>query len=173
MMQPVENFGIAAEAVLPEALVIDFRKLIALDRDPEKQAALRRILIEEEDKLARNRKQLENIERLARRGRELLRESKATRERAKETRSASELRDYRRSLELMETIQQLFENFHHHLRTIYPYSVKLHDKIVGICATLEEARRRAQRFADANPEVFVTVVDARQGRSETFYQQPS
>jgi hypothetical protein len=30
MTQPVENLGIAAEAVLPETLVIDFRKLIAL-----------------------------------------------------------------------------------------------------------------------------------------------
>jgi hypothetical protein len=95
----------------------------------------------------------------------LLRGSKAAHGRVKEIKSASELRDYRRSLELMETIQQLFENFHHHVRTIYPYSVKLHDQIVGICATLEEARRRAQQFADANPEVFVTVVDARQARS--------
>jgi hypothetical protein len=173
MTQSIENFEVAAEVVLSEAPVIDFRKLIALDTDPEKQANLRRILIEEEDKLAKNRKQLEITERLVRKGKDLVRESKARSERAKGIKSANGLRDYRRSVELMETIQRLFENFHHQLRTVYPYCVKLHDEIVGVCATLDEARRRAQQFADANPEYFVTVVDARQGRSETFYQQTS
>jgi hypothetical protein len=171
MTHRFKDLELAAEAALGEAPAIDFRKLIALDHDPKKQDALRRILIAEEDKLARKRKQLEDIERLSRKGRELVRTSKARHEAANGTRSADGLRDYRVSVELMETIQQLFESFHHHVRTIYPYSVKLHDEIVGICATLEEARRRAQEFADANPDVFVTVVDARQGQSETFYQQ--
>ena len=69
----------------------------------------------------------------------------------------------------MALTQQLFENFHRRLLTTYPYSVKLQDRTVGVCATLDEARRRARHFANANPQAVITVVDARRNQSETVH----
>jgi hypothetical protein len=159
---------LAAEIGSARTLVIDFRQLLRLDPDPQKQACLRSILIEELDKLANNGERLETASGLTRKGKGLIAKGRAHLEGQNHSNAVSSNRDYHRSLELMETIQQLFENFHRRLQTIYPYSVTLRDEVVGVCATLDEARQRAQRFADANPEAVVTVADAEQGRSELF-----
>ena len=159
-----------AEAAGDGMLVIDFGKLIRLDSDPTKQAFLRRMLIEEEDKLAANREQLEKRIRLAAKAREQIGDGRVRLGRLNGIKSPGNALDYRRSVELMETMQQLFENFQSRLRSIYPYSVKIQDEVVGVCTTLEEARRRAEQFAEANSDVVITVLDERHGRSETFHR---
>jgi hypothetical protein len=146
-----------------KARIIDLRELITLDADPERQASLRRLLVEEENKLASNREQLENAAQRVSEGKKRL-------ERIKRTGAESGNPDG--AAALMELTQQLFENFHRRLLTKYPYSVKLQNKTVGVCATLEEARRRARNFANANPQAVITVVDARQDRSETVCSEP-
>lgn len=163
MTQHFSNPEIAADAGSAEALIVDLRKLLT-EADPDKQSRLRQILIEEEDKLSKDREQLEKSARWVRDGKKRV-------ERLKTIMSTRKNSADRSLLSVMELTQTLFENFNRRLLNEYPYSVKLHNEVVGVCETLEDARRRAQQFADGNPEVFVTVVDARRGRTETFYQE--
>jgi hypothetical protein len=158
---------IVADGGSAESLIIDFRAVLNLDPDPDKQAILRRLLIEEVDRLAENREQLERQARLVRKGEELVRQGRKHLERQ----NGTESRDFQRSVELMDTIQRLFENFHQRVLDRFPYSVKLQDRIVGVCVTLEEARSRAQQFADANPQAHVALVDTKQARTETVRPQ--
>ena len=153
-----------------ETRIVDLRELVTLDTDPDRQASLRRILVEEVDKLAKNRERLENCDRLAASaGTPDTRGRRRPPTRLNGPGSSRHTRKYQRTLDLMEAIQQLFENFHRRLLTKYPYSVKLRDKTVAVCATFAEARRRAQRFAVANPEAVVTVIDASKGRTRTWH----
>jgi flagellar biosynthesis GTPase FlhF len=153
----------AADTTSANTLVVDFRKLLSLDADPEKQATLRKLLVEEENKLARSREQVENSERLASKCAEQIRQGKARLERLSGTRSTLDTSKFQRSVNLMETMQELFDNFQRRLLNKYPYTVELQDTTVGVCSTLEEARRRAQQFADANPGRVVTIIDRSNG----------
>jgi hypothetical protein len=148
-----------------KARIIDLRELITLDADPQRQSSLRKLLVEEENKLASNREQLENAARLVRDGKDQL-------ERVSKSGLAENNSHDRAAVEVMALIQQLYENFHRSLLTKYPYSVKLQDRTVGVCATLDEARQRARHFANANPQAVNTVVDAQQDRSEIVCSEP-
>jgi hypothetical protein len=150
----------SSEVGSTKALVVDFRKLIQLDPDPEKQATLRGLLIEEADKLAKNREQLKKSERSIGKGREQIRRGRERVERRpNEIAPQRDNRDDDRTLELMESVQQLVVNFHTGMLSVYPYVVKLQDRIVGVCATLDEAGRRAEQFAKANPPAVISAVD--------------
>lgn len=133
--------------------IIDLRELVALDGDPGRQASLRKLLIEEEDKLAINRERLEGSARVVADG-------KARIERLKGIKSSNTNLNDHGLQQVMELTQRLFENFHRRLLTEYPYQINIQDRTVGVCATLDEARRRAEQFADANPGAIVTIVDA-------------
>jgi hypothetical protein len=163
MTKPFSKAELAANAGSGKTLVIDLRKLTALDPDRDKQAKLRRFLIEEEDKLASNREELENSARRVREGKQRI-------ERLRKIKAAHDNLDDHGLARVKALTQRLMENFHRRLHEEYPFSVKLQETIVGVCATLEEARRRAQEFARANSEAVVTIVDARHGRSEIFHQ---
>jgi hypothetical protein len=147
----------AGDATLAKTLIFDLRKLTSLDSDPDKQAILRKLLVEEADKLASNREQLENHTRLAAKAGAQIRESREHLERLDGFKSPGDTRDCQRSVDVMEIIQQLVENFRRQLLTMYPYSVTLRNEIVSVCGTLDEARRRAQQFANINPGAVVTV----------------
>jgi hypothetical protein len=167
-----QSAKIAVDIGAPKTLIIDLRELFRLDSDPEKQEVLRRLLIEELDKLARKREQQEELESLILRGREQVRNGGDRYEQQEQSNPASDNRDDRRTLELMETIKQLLENFQTRVLSMYPYAVKLRNTVVGVCATLDEAERLAKQSASANPdEAVVTVFDARQDRSETFHPE--
>jgi hypothetical protein len=159
----------AFEAGSAKALVIDFRNLIQFDSDLEKQATLHRLLIEEIDKLAKNREQHEESECLIEKGRERIGNGRDRVERQNKISPAGrDNRDEHRTLELMESMRQLFVNFHNRLQRVYPYAVELQGRVVGVCATLDEAKRRAEQFANANPQAVISVVDAAQLSSESF-----
>ena len=151
------NNKLAADTGSAKTLIIDFRKLLSLETDSDKQVMLRRLLVEEADKLSRKQAELNSALRAP--------QHEARFERVEITKSPHKSDD-RGLLGVMEVVQALLENFHRRLLNEYPDSVKLQETIVGVCATLDEARQRAQQFADANPEAVVTVVDAEQGRSE-------
>ncbi len=131
---------LAAETGSAKTLIIDFRKLLSLETDFETQVALRRVLVEEADKLSRKQAELNSA--LS------TRQHEARFERVEITKSTHK-NDDRGLLGLMEVTQALLENCHRRLLNEYPYSVKLRETIVGVCATLVEARQRAQQFADA------------------------
>jgi hypothetical protein len=166
-MAPFSGAESAADVASAKILVVNFRRLLSLDTDSEKQATLRKLLVEEEDKLAKNREQLEKAARLTRKGADQVREGRERLEQLNAIKSKHDIKrdtpDYRRSVDLMETIQQLFENFHRRLLNIYPYSVQLRDEIVGVCSTRDEASRRARQFARANPGRVVTIFDRSNG----------
>ncbi len=94
-----------------ETRIIDIRELYNLDEDPEKQAELRKLLIEEEDRLAKNRERLEHSARLVCEGQERIARLKSI----KSTHNC-----FSEQLRVMETIQQLYDNFHQRLLTEYP-----------------------------------------------------
>ncbi len=167
MTRHFSKSDLTSDPASAKTLVVDFRKLSALEADPDRQAVLRGLLIEEEDQLAKNREWLQNSERLIRQGRKRIGAAKERLERLDGPNSGGD----NRALELMETIQQLYENFCSRVLNEFPYIIKLHDDTVGVCRSIEEARERAQQFADANPEFFVTLVDTPHGRNETFYKE--
>jgi hypothetical protein len=117
-------------------------------------------LIEEADKLAKNREQFKKSERSIEKGREQIRSGRERERRLNEIAPPRDNRDDDRTLELMESVQQLFVNFHNRMLSVYPYVVKLQGGIVGVCATLDEAKRRAEQFAKANPPAVISAVDA-------------
>lgn len=158
----------SAKTMSAKTLAIDLRKLIDLDSDPQKQAILRKLLVEEADKLASNREWLEKRAAPAAEAGQQMHEGKASIEGLNGINSPGDTCDCARAMDLKGIMQQLFENFYGRLMTVFPYSVKLRDEIVGVCGTLDEARRRAQQFAEVNPEAVVTITTGPQGRGETF-----
>jgi hypothetical protein len=161
MTRPFDRAGEPVDAE-GKTQVIDLRDLVTLDVDPERQASLRKLLVEEEDRLARDRERLEKTARLVREGKERL-------ERLDRINATHRPPGGPGLAGVMALTQQLFENFHRRLLKEYPYAVKLQGQTVGVCVTLEEARLRAQHFADANPQAIVTVVDGKRDRTEAVH----
>jgi hypothetical protein len=125
---------------------------------------LQRLLVEEEDKLARNRQQLERVERWIQEGSERI-----ARLRVSAAALSSIDQSQRRELSALSTIeatQRLLEDYHHQLRDeIFPYCIMLQSTMVGSCVSFDEAQRRAQQFANVNPMRVVMIVDRSSGDS--------
>jgi hypothetical protein len=120
------------------------------------------LLVQEENLLARNREQLELADRRVHEGKERIRKLKRT----VAKRNADErARDAGVTLvATMETTQGLLEAFHRCLRDeLYPFCIMLQTTVVGVSVSLEEARRRAQQFADTNPGLVVEIIDRSNG----------
>ncbi len=130
----------------------------------DQQKTLQKLLVEEENLLARNREQLELADRRVLDGKERIRKLKQS---MTEWKADDRARNVHLSLvATMETTQQLLEEFHRRLRDeLYPYCIMLQNAMVGVCISLDEARQRAQAFADANPKRVVTVIDRANGES--------
>jgi hypothetical protein len=119
-----------------KTLIIDFKKLLSLEADPSKQATLRTLLVDELDKLTKQRAALNDAEHRVREGRVRL-------ERTKTIKTAPKRLDDHGLVGAMEMTQSLLENFHRRLLKDLPDSNKLQDAIVGAFMILREARRRA------------------------------
>ena len=131
--------------------------------EPETQKTLQKLLVEEENKLARNREQLELAERRVHEGRERIRKMKSLL-----PRSRFALRDLG-VIETMEEVQELLESFHRQLRDeIFPFRVMLGPTVVSTCCTIDEARVRGQHFANANRGVDVMILDRANGDSHVI-----
>jgi hypothetical protein len=57
----------------------------------------------------------------------------------------------------MEDYQRLLRD------ELFPYCIMLQSTMVGNCDSLDEAKQRAQQFANVNPERLVTIVDRSSG----------
>jgi hypothetical protein len=124
----------AADAGSAKTLAIDFGKLLSLEAGFDTQVTLRRLLVEEMDKLTQRAVELENP---ARR----VRECKARLERIKMIKSVQKNVDDRGLQGVAELTQILLENFHRRLLDDFPDSVKLQDAIVAVCVSLRGVRR--------------------------------
>ena len=130
----------------------------------DQRKTLQKLLTEEMDLLPRNGEQFELADRRVHEGKQWIRKLKQT---IAEWNSDERQRNSDLSLaQTMETTQQLLEGFHSKLRDeLYPFCILLQTTMVGVCVSLDEARRHAQRFADANPKLVVTIIDRSSGDS--------
>jgi hypothetical protein len=48
---------------------------------------------------------------------------------------------------------------------LYPFCIMMQTTMVGVSASLDEAKRRAQQFEKANPGRVVTIIDRSNGDS--------
>ncbi len=133
----------------------------------DQQRTLQSLLVEEENLLARDREQLELAERRVHDGKQRIRKLKQT---VAQSNADQRLRDSNSSLvAVMERTQQLLEDFHRMLRNeLYPFCIMLQTSMVGMSVSFDEARQRAQQFADANPGLVVTIIDRTTGDSHVI-----
>ena len=130
----------------------------------EKRTTLQGLLVDELDNLGRDREQLELSERRVREGKERI-------ARLRSMVSTLSFGDQRQQRDLsvlstMEAIQNLLEDYHCQLRDeIFPYCIMLQSTMVGGCVSLDEARQRAQQFANINPKRVVMIIDRSNGDS--------
>ena len=130
----------------------------------EKRTTLQALLVQEQDKLTRNREHLELSDRRVHEGKERVRTLRvivATRTSDDPNRQRDET-----LLATMETTQSLLEQYNRRLHDeIFPYCIMLHTTMVGTCAAFDEAKQRAQQLANANAKHVVTIVDRSNGDS--------
>jgi hypothetical protein len=131
--------------------------------EPETQRTLQQLLVEEQNKLGRNREQLELAERRVHEGRERIRKlSKAV----AHSGFGDDAQHRLRAIATMKEIQRLFESYHRQLRDeLLPFCVLLRQMPVTACRTFDEAQRQAQQFANANRDLVVLIVDRSNGDS--------
>jgi hypothetical protein len=136
----------------------------------DQQKTLQKLLVEEEDLLARSREQLELADRRVHDGKERIRKLKQT---GAKLNADERARDANLSLvATMEATQRLLEKFHRQLRDeLYPFCIMLQNTMVGVSVSLDEAQQRAQQFADANPKLVVTIIDRLSGDSDVVVPQ--
>jgi hypothetical protein len=119
-----------------QTLIIDLRELLSLELDPGNRLAIRRLLVEEMERLANQRIALADAERCVREGRARI-------ERAKTTKRAYKNLNEHGLVNAMEVTQSLLENFHNRLLKDFPESNELHNAIVAVCVSIQKARQRA------------------------------
>jgi hypothetical protein len=131
--------------------------------EPETQRTLQKLLVEEQNKLGRNREQLELAERRVHEGRERIRKLN----RAVAYSGFGDDAQHRlRMIATMKEIQSLFESYHREFRDeLFPFCVLLRHMPVTTCRTFDEARRHAQQFANANRDLEVLIIDRSNGDS--------
>ena len=136
----------------------------------DQRTTLQKLLVEEENLLGRNREQLELADRRVHEGKQRIRKLKQT---VANWHADERAREPNLSLvTAMEKTQELLEDFHRTLRNeLYPYCIMLQTSVVGVSVNFEEARRRAQQFADANPQGVVTIIDRSNGDSHVVKPQ--
>jgi hypothetical protein len=138
--------------------------LMKPDVEPDKQLTLQRLLVEEQGKAPRNREQLELADRRIRLCKDHVRKLKN---------GSAELNaddpSSRRDMTVIATLQAVqgeLETFYRALRDeLEPYVGMLRNTAVAIFRTFDEARASAQRFANANPELEVMIIDRSTGDS--------
>jgi hypothetical protein len=150
-------------------------RFLTMLRNPEIERethkTLQKLLVAEQDKLARNREQLELADRWVCDGKARIRE-------LRRSLASSNCADWQHSRRLaliatMEETQALLEDFRRKLRDeLYPFCIMLQHTMVGVTAALDEARLRAQAFAKANPELVVTIIDRANGGSHVVRADP-
>jgi hypothetical protein len=144
----------AADPGAARTLIIDLAKLLSLETDSHRQLGIRKLLVEEIDRIARQ----VSLENSAAR----VREARMRLERVKTLGSAHQNPEGRGALpDAMELSRSLFENFHRRLLKEFPHSIKLHAAVRAVCVSLRQDRRRVPRFVRGNHEV-----DATQSRIE-------
>ena len=138
--------------------------LMTLDLKPEKQQMLRRLLVEEQSKSARNREQLELAERRIRQCKDRIKQ--LTKAGAELTGDDGRTRRDLTVIAALQAVQVEFETFQRALRDeLEPFVVMLRTTAVAIFGTFDEAKASAQRFATANPGVVVMIIDRSNGDS--------
>lgn len=152
----------------------DFAKNVNIDHlmeklqnprvEPEALMLLQKLLVEQQNKLGRNREQLELAEERVQAGSERISKLKF----ALATWNADK-RPRNRDLSVvatMERTQRLLEDFRNKLRDeLFPYCVMVQNNVMGIVSNIDEARRHAQEFANCNPDLVVTLIDRSNGDS--------
>ena len=139
----------AADPGAARTLIIDLARLLSLETDSHRQLGIRRLLVEEIDRITRK----VSLENSAPR----VREARARLETVKTLRSTHQNSEGRGAQpDAMRLSRRLFENFHRRLLQDFPDSIKLHDAVRAVCVSLRQDRRRVPQFVRGNPEVDAT-----------------